>query len=83
MALRLLSTPAVAAAASSGGPRSPGRSLLLAPNLTQLKIRPQGCDNGALLDRFGVLIQALLAVVAFSTLMRKSAAPPLPLLARG
>ncbi|XP_066489323.1 store-operated calcium entry regulator STIMATE-like isoform X2 [Tiliqua scincoides] len=50
---------------------SSSRSLLLAPNLTQLKIRPQGCDNGALLDRFGVLIQALLAVVAFSTLMLK------------
>ncbi|MBN3302828.1 STIMA regulator, partial [Amia calva] len=35
------------------------------------KAKPQGCDNGALLDRFGVLIQALLAVVAFSTLMLK------------
>lgn len=34
---------------------------------------PHGCDNGALTDRFGVLIQALLAVVAFSTLMCKSA----------
>lgn len=32
---------------------------------------PRGCDNGALTDRFGVLIQALLAVVAFSTLMLK------------
>lgn len=34
---------------------------------------PRGCDNGALTDRFGVLIQAVLAVVAFSTLMCKSA----------
>lgn len=34
---------------------------------------PHGCDNGALTDRFGVLIQGLLAVVAFSTLMCKSA----------
>ncbi|XP_062990585.1 store-operated calcium entry regulator STIMATE-like [Elgaria multicarinata webbii] len=58
--------------------RAPSRALLLpsseqlpAPNLTQVKIRPQGCDNGALLDRFGVLMQALLAVVAFSTLMLK------------
>lgn len=33
------------------------------------KAGPHGCDNGALTDRFGVLIQALLAVVAFSTLM--------------
>ncbi|XP_018421690.1 PREDICTED: store-operated calcium entry regulator STIMATE-like [Nanorana parkeri] len=32
---------------------------------------PQGCDNGALMDRFGVLIQAVLALVAFSTLMLK------------
>lgn len=30
---------------------------------------PHGCDNGALTDRFGVLIQGLLAIVAFSTLM--------------
>uniref|UniRef100_A0A3B3UME8 Transmembrane protein 110, like n=1 Tax=Poecilia latipinna TaxID=48699 RepID=A0A3B3UME8_9TELE len=35
------------------------------------KAGPHGCDNGALTDRFGVLIQALLAVVAFSTLMLK------------
>ncbi|XP_037552200.1 transmembrane protein 110, like [Nematolebias whitei] len=35
------------------------------------KASPHGCDNGALTDRFGVLIQGLLAVVAFSTLMLK------------
>ncbi|XP_035003904.1 transmembrane protein 110, like [Hippoglossus stenolepis] len=35
------------------------------------KANPHGCDNGALTDRFGVLIQALLAAVAFSTLMLK------------
>ncbi|XP_051249136.1 transmembrane protein 110, like [Dicentrarchus labrax] len=35
------------------------------------KANPQGCDNGALTDRFGVLIQGLLAIVAFSTLMLK------------
>ncbi|XP_034019063.1 transmembrane protein 110, like [Thalassophryne amazonica] len=34
-------------------------------------VGPHGCDNGALTDRFGVLIQTLLAVVAFSTLMFK------------
>eukprot|EP00064_Thunnus_orientalis_P017002 superscaffoldBa00003502_g17076 len=33
------------------------------------KANPHGCDNGALTDRFGVLIQGLLAIVAFSTLM--------------
>jgi len=32
---------------------------------------PHGCDNGALTDRFGVLIQGLLGAVAFSTLMRE------------
>ncbi|XP_069581698.1 transmembrane protein 110, like [Brachyistius frenatus] len=35
------------------------------------KANPHGCDDGALTDRFGVLIQGLLAVVAFSTLMLK------------
>ncbi|MGH0135785.1 UNVERIFIED_CONTAM: hypothetical protein FKN15_035173 [Acipenser sinensis] len=33
--------------------------------------KPHGCNNGALMDRFGVLIQGLLAIVAFSTLMLK------------
>ncbi|XP_042325339.1 store-operated calcium entry regulator STIMATE-like [Sceloporus undulatus] len=44
---------------------------LPAPALSQRKSRPQGCHNGALLDRFGVLVQALLALGAFSTLMLK------------
>lgn len=35
------------------------------------KANPHGCDNGALTDRFGVLIQGLLAIIAFSTLMLK------------
>ncbi|KPP73228.1 transmembrane protein 110-like [Scleropages formosus] len=35
------------------------------------KADSQGCGSGALLDDFGVLIQALLALVAFSTLMLK------------
>ncbi|KAM9327611.1 transmembrane protein 110, like [Pholidichthys leucotaenia] len=35
------------------------------------KANPHGCDNGALTDRFGVLIQGLLGVIAFSTLMLK------------
>ncbi|XP_028603188.2 store-operated calcium entry regulator STIMATE-like [Podarcis muralis] len=62
-------------------PVAPARPLLpLSPSLlerlpgangSQAKSRPHGCDNGALLDRFGVLVQALLAVVAFSTLMLK------------
>lgn len=48
---------------------------LLALEVTNMsdidKAGPHGCDNGALTDRFGVLIQGLLAVVAFSTLMRE------------
>lgn len=36
------------------------------------KANPHGCDYGALTDRFGVLIQGLLAIVAFSTLMCES-----------
>ncbi|XP_053112112.1 store-operated calcium entry regulator STIMATE-like [Hemicordylus capensis] len=80
--MALLSSSPSAAAPRTGGPRSTSYSLLLAapllsqplllaPNLTQVAIRPQGCHNGALLDRLGVLVQALLAVVAFSTLMLK------------
>lgn len=46
--------------------------LQAAGNMSDLvKATPQGCDNGALVDRFGVLIQGVLAVVAFSTLMLK------------
>ncbi|MEE6481645.1 hypothetical protein FKM82_012925 [Ascaphus truei] len=46
-------------------------------NMTDLvRARPQGCDNGALTDRFGVLIQAVLALVAFSTLMLKRCQEP-------
>ncbi|CAL1568392.1 unnamed protein product [Knipowitschia caucasica] len=41
-------------------------------NMTDInKASPHGCENGALTDRFGVLIQALLGIVAFSTLMVK------------
>ncbi|XP_072003523.1 store-operated calcium entry regulator STIMATE-like [Engystomops pustulosus] len=48
------------------------RVLQAAENMSELvKASPHGCDNGALMDRFGVLIQGVLAVVAFSTLMLK------------
>ncbi|XP_010899622.2 transmembrane protein 110, like [Esox lucius] len=40
------------------------------------KANPHGCDNGALTDRFGVLIQGLLGIVAFSTLMLKRLREP-------
>ncbi|XP_067390998.1 store-operated calcium entry regulator STIMATE-like [Emydura macquarii macquarii] len=44
---------------------------LLGANLSQVEMQPRGCDSGALLGRLGVLVQALLAAVAFSTLMLK------------
>lgn len=41
-------------------------------NMTDIdKASPHGCRNGALTDKFGVLIQGLLGIVAFSTLMLK------------
>lgn len=41
-------------------------------NMTDInKASPHGCENGALTDKFGVLIQGLLGIVAFSTLMLK------------
>ncbi|KAK7891841.1 hypothetical protein WMY93_023804 [Mugilogobius chulae] len=41
-------------------------------NMTDInKASPHGCENGALTDKFGVLIQGLLGIIAFSTLMLK------------
>ncbi|KAJ8261762.1 hypothetical protein GJAV_G00158120 [Gymnothorax javanicus] len=45
--------------------------ILMATNVSEASDPSHGCDNGALMDGFGVLIQGLLAVVAFSTLMLK------------
>lgn len=46
-------------------------------NMSEInKADPHGCDNGALTDRFGVLIQGLLAIIAFSTLMGEFLFPP-------
>lgn len=40
--------------------------------LSMAALRPaHGCGSGALLGRFGVLLQALLALCAFSILMRE------------
>ncbi|XP_044286368.1 store-operated calcium entry regulator STIMATE-like [Varanus komodoensis] len=55
---------------------APGRRMALlarsaAPGPARQRLRPRGCGSGALLDRFGVLVQALLAVAAFGTLMLK------------
>lgn len=42
----------------------------------------RGCENGALMDSFGIFLQGLLAMVAFSTLMCEYLIsvplPPLP-----
>lgn len=44
--------------------------MLVVTNMSDItKATPRGCDNGSLMGGFGVLIQGLLAVVAFSTLM--------------
>lgn len=34
------------------------------------------CESGALMHSFGIFLQGLLGVVAFSTLMRESETPP-------
>lgn len=34
------------------------------------------CESGALMHSFGIFLQGLLGVVAFSTLMRESGDPP-------
>ena len=36
------------------------------------------CESGALMHSFGIFLQGLLGVVAFSTLMRESGTPALP-----
>lgn len=36
------------------------------------------CESGALMHSFGIFLQGLLGVVAFSTLMRESETPALP-----
>ncbi|KAI1892743.1 hypothetical protein AGOR_G00136680 [Albula goreensis] len=49
----------------------------VSPHNSSLSISPtsdaryRGCKNGALMDSFGIFLQGLLAVVAFSTLMLK------------
>ncbi|NP_001079896.2 transmembrane protein 110, like L homeolog [Xenopus laevis] len=51
--------------------------LKILTNMTDIiRSAPQGCNNGALMDHFGVLIQGVLAVVAFSTLMLKRCREP-------
>ncbi|MEQ2163897.1 Scm-like with four MBT domains protein 1, partial [Goodea atripinnis] len=62
----------VALAAGPGGAALPAVS---AANTTAASSSPapgtdtRGCENGALMDSFGIFLQGLLAVMAFSTLM--------------
>ncbi|MEQ2265114.1 hypothetical protein XENORESO_002441 [Xenotaenia resolanae] len=64
----------VALAAGAGGAALPAVS---AANTTAASSSPapgtdtRGCENGALMDSFGIFLQGLLAVMAFSTLMLK------------
>ncbi|KAG5267778.1 hypothetical protein AALO_G00225630 [Alosa alosa] len=52
--------------------------MLVVTNMSDItQATPRGCDNGSLMDGFGVLIQGLLAVVAFSTLMLKRFREPI------
>ncbi|XP_063073376.1 transmembrane protein 110, like [Engraulis encrasicolus] len=54
------------------------RKMFVVTNMSDLtKASTRGCDNGSLTDGFGVLIQGLLAVVAFSTLMLKRFREPI------
>lgn len=46
------------------GPPQPGGGAAAGPG-------DRGCENGALMDSFGIFLQGLLGVVAFSTLMRE------------
>lgn len=56
------------------GPVGAGMSAVSFPNTSvPSTAKPgadnRGCENGALMDSFGIFLQGLLAVVAFSTLM--------------
>ncbi|XP_031438588.1 transmembrane protein 110, like [Clupea harengus] len=52
--------------------------MLVVTNMSDItKATPRGCDNDSLMNGFGVLIQGLLAVVAFSTLMLKRFREPI------
>ncbi|XP_010746824.3 store-operated calcium entry regulator STIMATE isoform X2 [Larimichthys crocea] len=58
------------------GPVGAGMSAVSFPNTSvPSTAKPgadnRGCENGALMDSFGIFLQGLLAVVAFSTLMLK------------
>lgn len=57
------------------GPGVPGLLAMSSPTNTSASLTPasdnQGCENGALMDSFGIFLQGLLAVVAFSILMLK------------
>ncbi|XP_014196581.2 store-operated calcium entry regulator STIMATE isoform X2 [Haplochromis burtoni] len=71
--VNMLSQHGEVALAGSGGAGMPAVSL----TNTSVSSTPtpdpnnRGCENGALMDSFGIFLQGLLAVMAFSTLMLK------------
>ncbi|XP_028854148.1 store-operated calcium entry regulator STIMATE isoform X2 [Denticeps clupeoides] len=60
-----------------GEPGAPALLSAVSPPNTSAALSPtprtniRGCENGALMDSFGIFLQGLLAIVAFSTLMLK------------
>lgn len=64
---------AVVSGASSGAAAAPALSLsnISVTPSTSPGPDPRGCENGALMDSFGIFLQGLLAVMAFSILMLK------------
>lgn len=58
------------AGAAVAQPALPPSNISVAPS-TNPGPDPRGCENGALMDSFGIFLQGLLAVMAFSILMLK------------
>lgn len=56
-------------AAGPGGAALPAVSVANASSSPGPGADTRGCENGALMDSFGIFLQGLLAVMAFSTLM--------------
>lgn len=56
--------------AAGAQPAQPLSNISVAPSANP-GTNPRGCENGALMDSFGIFLQGLLAVMAFSILMLK------------
>lgn len=71
--VNMLSQHGEVALAGPGGAGMPAVSLTntSVPSTPTPDPNNRGCENGALMDSFGIFLQGLLAVMAFSTLMCK------------